>query len=298
MFFDGVIADITSWREFWISNAPFSLLEFVRKNGKEALVPAIPTNSAGRAAESNGKPVPLQISALFTSGNILEGSYKEEFLDYGPTTQDLVATIVYRDTTVESVFDKKTTVQVKIKGTSSDAVNETFDASAFVTQKEQAIMIGKLLVNQRRYIRRGIEFKTFPSQDPLEPGAFIYVDVGNQNWDKYSSGVVMAGGALNVPLQDTVGDGQYDFLVFDPKTGVTVKLNNKQVTNKTASSLAVYKGFMFVMGQENPSKRVFRITEVAIDEEGEVSVKAMEYPCDSNLRAKVADFRKDLFEVS
>ena len=299
LFFDGVIADLTSWREFWISNAPFSLLEFVRKNGKDALVPAIPTDSAGRAAENNGLPVPLQISALFTTGNILEGSYKEEFLDYGPTTQDLIATVIYRETTVESVFDKKATVEVKLKDVSrSKAVNETFDASAFVTQKEQAIMIGKLLVNQRRHIRRGIEFKTFPSQDPLEPGAFIYVDVGNTSWDAYSSGIVMDGGELNIPLHDQVGNGRYNFLLFDQKSGATVKLNNKQVTNKKADDLFPYVGWLFVMGFDTPSKRVFRITEVALEEEGEVSVKAMEYPCDNELRAKVADFRSFKFDVS
>lgn len=299
LFFDGVIADLTSWREFWIANAPFSLLEFVRKNGKEALVPAIPTNSAGRAAENDGRPVPLQISALFTTGNILEGSYKEEFLDYGPSTEDLIATVIYRETTVESVFDKKATVEVKRKNADdSNAVRETFDASTFVTQKEQAIMIGKLLVNQRRHIRRGIEFKTFPSQDPLEPGAFIYVDVGNTSWDSYSSGIIMDNGELNIPLHDEVVNGQYDFLLFDHKTGTTLKLTNRQVTNKKASSLAGYVGWMFVMGQQALTKRVFRITEVALDEEGEVSVKAMEYPCDDELRAKVADFRKDKFDVS
>ena len=302
LFFDGIIADTTSWREFWIANAPFSLLEFVRKNGKEALVPAIPTNSAGRAAENDGRPVPLQISALFTTGNILEDSYKEEFLDYGPTTQDLVATVIYRETSIESVFDRKATVQVRLKDTGDDfaskIVTETFDASTFVTQKEQAIMIGKLLVNQRRHIRRGIEFKTFPSQDPLEPGAFIYVDVGNTSWDNYSSGIVMDGGKLNIPLHDLVNDGTYNFLLFDHKSGTTKKLNDKQVTNKKASSLSDYAGWMFVMGKDNPSKRVFRITEVALDEEGEVTVKAMEYPCDSGLRARIADFRSSNFKVS
>jgi len=305
LFFDGVIADLTSWREFWISNAPFSLLEFVRKNGKEALVPALPTDDAGKAAGSGGKPVVVPISALFTSGNILEGSYKEEFLDYGPGTQDIVATVIYRETSEDSVFDRKSTVEVHmadlainaVTGKVDKAVYETFDASTFVTQKEQAIMIGKLLVNQRRYIRRGVEFKTFPSKDPLEPGSFIYVDVGNTSWDDYSSGVVMSGGELNIPLYDTVRNGTYDFLLFDHKSGDTKKLNNKTVTNKTATSLSAYEGWMFVMGKENPSKRVFRITEVALDEEGEVSVKAMEYPCDDEQRARVADFRSSNFKV-
>ena len=239
------------------------------------------------------------LPALFTAGNILENSYKEEFLDYGPTTQDIVATVIYRDTSEDSVFDKKATVEVKLDNVDrTDAVAETFDASNFVTQKEQAIMIGKLLVNQRRHIRRGIEFKTFPSQNPLEPGSFIYVDVGNTSWDNYSSGLVMDGGQLNTPLHDVVKDGTYDFLVFNHKQGSTEKLSNQQVTDKTASGLTSYVGWLFVMGTPSPSKRVFRITEVALDEEGEVTVKAIEYPCDNELRARVADFRSFKFDVS
>jgi len=46
---------------------------------------------------------------------------------------------------------------------------------------------------------------------------------------------------------------------------------------------------------------VYRVTELAIEEEGEVSVKALEYPCfesGGQLRARIADFRKSNFDVS
>ena len=58
---------------------------------------------------------------------------------------------------------------------------------------------------------------------------------------------------------------------------------------------------MFVMGQQKPNKRVYRVTEVAIEEEGEVSVKAIEYPCfedGGKTRAYIADFRSSKFNVS
>lgn len=299
LFMDGVIADATSWREFWVANGPFSLLELARKNGRDTLVPAVPVNSDGRAAQNDGTPVPVGISALFTTGNILEGTYKEEFLDYGTSTEELNATVIYRDLDEGSVFPRKATVEVRAKNiTDSDAIRETFDASAYVTQREQAIMIGKLLVNQRRFILRGIEFKTFPSRAPLEPGAFIYVDIGNTSWDRYSSGVVMEGGDLNSPLHDQISDGSYSFLLYDSATGETVSRNSVSVSNNSASSLSSYKGWMYVMGEEKPSKRVFRITEVAFDEEGEVTVKAMEYPVYDDLGAKIADFRSSQFDVS
>jgi hypothetical protein len=62
---------------------------------------------------------------------------------------------------------------------------------------------------------------------------------------------------------------------------------------------------MFVMGQEKPRKQVYRVMEIDIDEEGEVLIRAIEYPCIENiageegvLRAKVADFRASKFDVS
>ena len=224
LFMDGIIADAGSWREFWISNAPFSLLELARKNGKDTLVPALPVNNDGVSAENDGKPVGVNISALFTAGNILEGSYKEEFLSYGTATEDLIATVIYRDYRKKEFFSQNRSVEVKLKNiedTNPNAVRETFDVSQFVTQREQAIMFGKLLCNQRRHVRKGIEFQTFPSEAIVEPGAFIYVDVGLKTWDSYSSGIVSADGTLNAPLltQQPNGTQAFNFLLYNRADG-------------------------------------------------------------------------------
>ncbi len=299
LFMDCVIADNTSWRNFWVTNSPFSLLEFARKNGKETLVPVFPCDDSGKAAEDDGKPIPLTISALFTTGNILEDSYKEEFLDYGASTQDLVASIVYREEFTKAIFQRKRTVDVERKGNKAGtAIRETFDASGFVTSRQQAILFGKMLVNQRRFIRRGVEFKTFPSTNPIEPGAFIYVDIGLTNWERTSSGVIAAGGALNSPLQDSIPSGTYNFLVYDRSESEINPVNSVVVSNGVASALSDKVGQLYVMGIASGKKRVFRITEVELDEEGEVTVRAMEYPCDDEDRAHVADLRPSLFKVS
>ena len=308
MFMDGIIADAGSWREFWINAAPFSLLELARKNGKDTLVPALPVNASGNASLDDGTPVEVAVSALFTAGNILEGSYKEEFLDYGASTEDLIASVVYREFNEKEMFNRNRTVDVRLDGVDEKAVRETFDLSQFVTHREQAIMFAKLLCNQRRHIKKGIEFRTLPSEAGLEPGAFIYVDVGMKTWDKYSSGIMMENGELNSPLKDNqdVGPDTFDFLLYQPITGEVESKASVSVTTtnqglSTASSLSAYKGWMFVMGIEKPSKRVFRVTELAIEGDGELSVKAVEYPCfrsGGKIRAKIADFRSSKFEVS
>ena len=301
---DGIIADAGSWRSFWAENAPFSLLELARKNGADTLLPAIPVEDSGAAADSTGRPVPLAISALFTTGNILEGSYKEEFIDYGTATQDLIASVIYRHQSADDLFSTNRSVEVRrieIKGSDEEGLRQTFDVSQFVTQREQAIMFGKLLVNQRKYIQKAIEFKTFPSEAVVEPGAFVYVDIGMKQWDSYSTGIVMDGGFLNTPIQDKISNGTYSFLFYDPNTG-EVRSSSHAVTGNVAAGIDQANiGLMFVMGASKPDKRVYRVTDVAIEEDGEISVRAVEYPCfeeGGETRARIGDFRSSNFEVS
>jgi hypothetical protein len=295
LFMDGVIADQTPWRQFWAEVAPLSLLELGRIGGKETLVPAVPCDNAGNITRS------ITITALFNQGNILEDSYKEEFIDYGSSVQDVIASVIYRDTEVDGVFPRNSSVEISRTGvTEANAVRQTFDLSQFVTRRDQAIKYGKLLCNQRRHIRRAIEFSTFPTNSPLSPGAYIYVALGENQWDNVMTGVVEAGGVLNTPLSSgTLNGNGFTALVYQSGTGVTT-VSGVTVSSGTASALAGYAGHLFVLGTTVTRKRVFRITEVQMDEEGEVSVKAIEHPCEesgSTTLSLIADFNDAQFTV-
>jgi hypothetical protein len=290
LFFDGVIAEPTSWRQFWAETAPFSLLELGRIGGKETLVPAVPCDEAGNITRT------VPITAMFTAGNILEDSYKEEFIDYGSSVQDLIATVIYRNTETDGVFPRNASVDVSLKDvTELTAIRQTFDLSQYVTNRAQAILYAKLLCNQRRHIRRNIEFRTFPTDSPLSPGAYIYVDIGQQEWQGIYSGQVESGGALNVPLVDAIPNGTYNVLLY--RSGSAVVSTSASVSGNTAASLATYEGWLFVLGTAVTSKRVFRIVEVQMDEEGEVAVRAVEHACDSSGLSLIADFSDGLFTI-
>ena len=136
----------------------------------------------------------------------------------------------------------------------------------------------------------------------------MYVDIGLKDWDKYSSGMILENGVLNTPLLDDVQDNateNFNFLLYRSDTGEIESVSSVSVTTNagvsTASSLASKKGYMFVMGKDKTSKRVYRVTEVALEEEGELSVKAIEFPCfeeAAGTRAHIADFRSSKFVVS
>jgi len=290
LFFDGVIAEPTSWRQFWAETAPYSLLELGRIGGKETLIPAVPCDNAGNIIRA------VPITAMFTAGNILEDSYKEEFIDYGSSVQDLIATVIYRNTEVDGVFPRNASVDVSLKDvTEAIAIRQTFDLSQYVTNRAQAILYAKLLCQQRRHIRRNIEFRTFPTDSPLSPGSYIYVDIGQQEWQSIYSGQVEAGGALNIPLAENVPNGSYSVLLY--RSGQAVVSTSASVSGNVASSLSGYEGWLFVLGTAVKAKRVFRIIEVQMDEEGEVSVRATEHPCDTSGQSLIADFSDGLFTV-
>lgn len=291
LYMDGIIADPTSWREFWVGVASYSLLEFARIGGQETLVPAVPYNALTGAIDRT-----VNISALFNQGNIIEDSYREEHLDYGSNVQDLIASVTYRDTDVNGIFARNRTVEIRRTDSSEvDSIRQTFDLSQFVTNRDQAILYAKLLCNTRHWVRKAVEFRTFPTQDPLSPGAYIYVDIGQNQWDGIRTGMIGADGALNMPLDNSLPNGTYNFLLYQSGSGVLAQ--SAYVQNGIAAMLASQEGKLFVLGTVVKTKRVFRVAEVNMDEEGEVTVRATEYPCSSDGLSQIANFDANLFSV-
>ena len=238
----------------------------------------------------------VAITALFNQGNILADSYKEEFMDYDANVQDVVATIMYRALDTNGIFAVNKSLSVQRSDiTENDAIQQTFDLSAYVTTEAQAIMYGKLVCNLRRYVRSSIEFKTFPTNSPVMPGAYIYVDIGQNTWNGIYTGTVAANGFLNTPIEGTIPNGTYNILLY--RSGNDVLSTTTTIINNTAQNLIDREGWLFVLGQTVRSKRVYRVGEVTMDEEGEVTIRATIFPCDTNDNSLIADFSDALFTV-
>jgi hypothetical protein len=283
LFMDGVIADGRPWREFWAQVAPFSLLELGKIGGKDTLVPALPyIKSSGRMTRN------VSITALFNQGNILEDTFKEEFIDYGASVQDVVITLIYRDVERGSVFPRNNSVEVRRTDTDeNNAIRESIDLSQFVTTRAQAVLLGKYLCNIRRYNRRAIEFMTFPTDIFVMPGSYVYVETSNNQWDGIYTGRIESGGVLNVPLQG-VPNGTYSVLTYGSTDG-TRPFKEVVITDGAAPALASRAGDLFVLGQAVRSKRVFRVTEVTMEEEGETTIRAVEHPCNADGQSLIAE---------
>jgi hypothetical protein len=287
LFMDGMIADQRPWREFWAQVAPFSLLELGKIGGRETLVPALPYVKADGAITRA-----INITALFNQGNILDDSFKEEFIDYGASVQDVIITLIYRDVERNGVFPRNNSVEIKRTDTQeANAVRESLDISQFVTTRAQAILLGKYLCQLRRFNRRAIEFTTFPTDIFVMPGSYVYVETSNNQWDGIYTGRIEDGGVLNVPIASTIPNGTYNVLTYGSSDG-TRSFTGITVTGGVAASLSPQPGQqtgqLFVLGQAIRNKRVFRVTEVNMEEEGETTIRAVEHPCDTNGNSFVA----------
>jgi hypothetical protein len=95
--------------------------------------------------------------------------------------------------------------------------------------------------------------------------------------------MIMDGGGLNLPTSTTpIVNGNYDFLTH--KSGnKPIKRESVQVVNGVAPELADKAGHLFVLGRPGKaSKKVVRVTDISMDEEGLVTVKGVEHPVDDN----------------
>jgi hypothetical protein len=132
--------------------------------------------------------------------------------------------------------------------------------------------------------------------DPISPGAFVYVDIGQNSWDGIRTGIIGPGGALNIPLDNSLPDASYQFLLY--QSGQRVVPRTATTLGNTAASLADLEGYLFVLGQKTTTRRVFRVTEVEMDEEGEITVRATNYPCTSDGLSEIANFDDAIFTVT
>lgn len=281
-FMEGVISEEKSWRSFWAEVAGYSMLEMAKIGGKDTLIPAVPYNSDGSISTN-----PVQVSALFNQGNILEGTYKEEFVDFGSSTQDVLISAIYREQMDENasdnnrVFALNQTVEVQYKDSDQATITRTtVDMSQYVTRRDQAIKVAKFLCALKRYTTKSIEFQTFPTASAIRPGDYIYVELAQNKWDNIFTGIIGPNGELNTAFDNPVPDGVKNFLIYNPNTGPkgVSAVNNVTVSNNTAPALGgAYAGQLFVLGTKVKNKRTFKVSEITMEEEGEITVKAMEH---------------------
>ena len=304
IFIDGALSDKVNVRQFLAAQSPMNLVNFSIANGQLALVPALPFDS-NTFEISATKPV--TISHYFNLGNIIEGSYTASYTDIAER-MPIRAVMVWRSAEIDSQGRLDSQLvryrddwsgngpndpAMSFVSSPSRGTQQTFDISEWVSNKRQAMMIGRYLLAQRQRITHRINFKTIPYGISIAPATYIEINVPEAPTMPRSIGVIAEDGSV---LSDyTIPNGQSEVLMYrkgsDDVERVTMEYIDGRVTNKA------YWGSVFSSLIPDSVANTYLIEEITIDEDGLVDITASHFPTNSlgeSLIAKdVLDFSED-----
>jgi hypothetical protein len=253
LYYDGAITSRTNLRSFITSTAPFFLLNFVMRNGKLALLPALPGGGS---------------AAMFTAGNIIEGSFSLEYLDISER-RPIRAEMVWR----RNLLNEFPQQQSFVLGSPGDTL-ESFDMSAFCTSESHARKAGNYILALRKFVTHAIKFKTTMDNASIGPGSIITVALNQTAASRFTNGSIGPTGVITTG--QNLPNGTYPITYFI--SGNSTTLSGTLTVNGGRTTDAALFNSIFSITQENIVTSTYLVEQVELDEEGLVSVSATEYP--------------------
>ena len=287
IYFDGVIEEQTNIRDYISQLAPLHLCNFVIANGKFTVEPALPTETDGSLRQGA-----VQISALFTAGNIIEDTFTVNYLE-ADDRQNFRAVMTYREGSRNQLPEQRS--MMVLWGDNTDDFNqakmETYDMSGFCTYREQAFLVARYLLSVRRRVTHTISFKTTPDGLYLAPGQYIRVITKASPNVSFNNGVIDSAG--NVTSLAGELSGSYD--IFAYRAGDSdVRITSMTVSGGKVSDASLF-GALFTVRSEAANCNIYQVDQITMDEDGLVEVQASHFPCDDSLRSLIV---QDVLDAS
>lgn len=274
LFFDDVIADSINFRSFIAEKAPSMLCYAVIKNGKLSINPALPVGSDLQIGA-----VAPKISAMFTDGNIIQGSFQLEWLELEERKMFQAAVIFTRSPLNQ--LSRQETVVVRYDEIGADGLPiEEFNLP-HVSTAYHAVTAAKYFLALRKHVTHSITFQTLPYGLALAPGEFIIVAVEMSPYNPANNGVVQPDGTI-VSVQP-LADGSYTVNAWQRESTEVVR-----ATLTVAGGIATnLRNSVFSLVNSNVTKQVYQVDALDVNEDGIVTVKATNFPVDSNGRTLI-----------
>ena len=277
LFFNGVLGDKTNLRQYITDIAPYFLCNFVIMDGKFSLKPAVP--HMADSGQINLGPVPIE--QLFTAGNILEDSYKLEYLR-SEERRPFKAVMRYRKEAKNKLPEEKV-VEVKLPNQLQEyglelLPQEQFDLTQFCTTEDHAIKVAKYFLGIRKLVSHTISFSTTVHGLNLRAGSYIKVITTSSPYSSANNGTISSTGAVT-SVRD-MPDGQYSVSFFksdseDVEDGI-MEVSNGIVSDST------FHSSVFTIKDESVSQNVYVVEQLTFSQEGTVDIVASEHPCDDD----------------
>ena len=272
LFFNGVVGDRTNLRQYITDVAPYFLCNFVIMDGKFSLKPAIP--HMADSGQINLGPVPIE--QLFTAGNILEDSYKLEYLR-SEERRPFKAVMRYRQETKNKLPEEKI-VEVKLPNQEGLLPQEQFDLTQFCTSEEHAIKVAKYFLGIRKLVSHTISFSTTVHGLNLRAGSYIKVITEATPYSAANTGTVNSSGVVTSISE--LADGTYDVSFFKTDSE-DVEEGTMQVSGGVVAD-STFHDTVFTIKNTTVSQNVYVVEQLTFSEEGTVDIVASEHPCDDD----------------
>ena len=286
LFFNGPIVERTNLRQFITDVAPNFLCNFVITDGKFSLQPALPFNASTGEFNTGA----IQIEQLFTAGNILEDSYKLEYLS-AEERRHFKALVRFRQERKNRLPEEKV---INVKGVNGDGLwadngvsalpQEQFDLTQFCTTEDHAFMVAKYFLALRAYVKHTIRFSTTVEGLNIKAGSFIKVVTESSPYSAAKNGSINASG--KVTSVDDLPDGTYTVDYY--KSGdeeiegpVSMRISGNAVADSE------FHDSVFTVRNSSVSQNIYVVEQLTFSEEGTVDIVASEHPCDDQGRSLI-----------
>jgi len=279
LFFNGAVTDRTNLRQFIADLAPYFLCNFIVSDGKFSLKPALPVLQ--ESGEVNTGPVAIE--QIFTEGNILEDTYKVEYLG-AEERRPFQAVVRYRQEKKNKLPEEKT---ITIKALGVDILSiEQFDLTQFCTSEHHAKLVAKYFLSLRQLVTHTISFSTTLEGLNIQAGSFIKVVTQASPYNSANTGTIDSSG--NVTSVRELPSGQYvvDYFATDSDD---IERDTMEVTNGVVTATQFHNS-VFTLVNETVSQNIYVVEQLTFSQEGTVDIVASEHPCDDESRSLLVDF--------
>jgi hypothetical protein len=273
-FFDGgVIISQEPPRQWITDHAGFMLLDFREVNGQFDLVPFITFE-------------PVRHVALFTAGNIAEGTFKFETIPLEDRQASQIS-VKWRQERSSinpanpGMFPQVREVLVREAEPYGDETLpiEPIEMDKFCTNENHAIDVAKFTLRMRRLRDHAISFET--TYDGLEgittgvgPGDMIRVAVDATSYDEFNNGAVLGDGT--VVSSQALSDGTYDVVSWSGTGDV-----NDSGTLTITGGIGSPAGVIFTVKRTTTETRSYQISKITPTDDGAYAIEAIHMPTDA-----------------
>jgi len=241
-------------------------------------VPALPTTPGGEISTN-----PVTIKQLFTAGNIFEDSFELNYIS-AEERKDFQAIMRFRQERENQLPEERNIVIRWNESTSTDHPLEQFDMTQYCTSQAHAELVARFFMSIRRRIKHTIQFKTAPYGIDLAPGDYIRVVTEANPYSSAQNGSISAAGIITSAT--TFTDGQYTILYY--QTGSEDVVQAVMTVSGGIVQETAIRGSVFTVLSTATASSVYLVEQLTLDAEGAVQITASEFPCDDQLRSKIA----------